>query len=296
MRVGLRLPGAGPWAGPDAIADVAKYTEEVGFDSLWMTDHVALPTKIETEYPYSADGSFLWDPATPYLDTFMTLAWAAAATERVTIGTSVLILPWRPLVHTAKQIVSLDVLTKGRLILGVGVGWMREQFELLDADFSNRGPRTTEAIAVLRHMWNEDEVDFSGEYHDLHGFKMYPKPVRGTVPVWIGGTSTRVLERVAKVGDGWNPLAITPDELREKKTILIDLLEQNGRTIDEITLAARPMHKIPLNEETLHAYSELGVTELICDTSFGHGEMADAMKQIEDLAENVLPTAHTLPS
>lgn len=121
MKVGIRIPGAGPWAGPEAITEVSRFAEKIGFDSLWMTDHVALPTRVETAYPYTDDGKFLWDPATPYLDCLTSLTWAAAATERMELGTSCLILPWRPLVQTAKTLVSIDVMSRGRL--SVAIAW-----------------------------------------------------------------------------------------------------------------------------------------------------------------------------
>lgn len=157
MKVGIRIPGAGPWAGPEAIAEISQFAEKAGFDSLWMTDHVALPTKVDTPYPYTSDGKFLWAPETPYLDCLTSLTWAAAATERVELGTSCLILPWRPLVQTTKTLVSIDVLSRGRLTVAIGVGWMKEQFDILGAPFKDRGRRVTEMINAMRHMWTEDE-------------------------------------------------------------------------------------------------------------------------------------------
>ena len=162
MRFGLRLPGAGPYAGPEASVAFARRAEELGFDSLWMTDHIALPVDVRTRYPYRADGKFFWPPETPYLDTVLTLAWAAAATERIQVGTSVLIAGWHHPVNTAKAFATLDALNGGRTICGIGVGWMKEQFEILGAPFDTRGPRTTEYIALLKHLWSADEIDFHG--------------------------------------------------------------------------------------------------------------------------------------
>jgi probable F420-dependent oxidoreductase len=294
MKVGIRIPGAGPWAGPEAITEIAQFAEKVGFDSLWMTDHVALPTKVETAYPYTADGKFLWAPETPYLDCLTALTWAAAATDRVELGTSCLILPWRPLVQTAKTLVSIDVLSRGRLTVAVGVGWMKEQFELLGAPFKDRGRRTTEMVNAMRHMWTEDEVSFKGEFYDLHDFKMYPKPARGTIPVWFAGYSEASLRRIAAIGDGWHPLAIGPDEYAGHLATLKGYVEAAGRDMSEITLTARPLRTAPYNAETIEAYGAQGVTHFVCDTSFEHETLQEAMDELQELADNVLPAAHRL--
>lgn len=294
MKVGIRIPGAGPWAGPEAITEVSRFAEKIGFDSLWMTDHVALPTRVDTPYPYTADGKFLWEANTPYLDCLTSLTWAAAATERVELGTSCLILPWRPLVQTAKTLVSIDVLSRGRLSVAVGVGWMKEQFDLLDAPFKDRGKRTTEMVNAMRHMWTEDEVDFDGDFYQLHDFKMYPKPVRGKIPIWFAGYSTASLRRIAAIGDGWHPLAIGPDEYAGYLATLREYVDEAGRSMDDITLTARPLRKAPYNAETIEAYGDLGVTHFICDTSFEHATLEAAMEELEELAADVLPTAHRL--
>lgn len=295
MKIGIRIPGAGPWAGPDAIETVSTYAERIGFDSLWMTDHIALPTEIKTPYPYTASGKFLWPSDTPYLETLTALTWAAASTDRIEIGTSIITLPWRPLVLTAKTLVSLDVLSGGRLIVGVGAGWMREQFEILGADFENRGPRMTEEIRALKHMWESDEVHHDGEFHHLHNFKIYPKPVRPEgIPVWIGGFKSSPLRRAAEVGDGWHPLSLPPDGYAEKLKRLKELLELNGRTINDITLTARPLKSAPYTPETLEAYHELGVVHMVCDTSFEHAALEQALEELDHLAGTLLPTARRL--
>ncbi|MFD5721623.1 TIGR03619 family F420-dependent LLM class oxidoreductase [Streptomyces sp. NPDC127036] len=295
MKVGIRIPGAGPWAGPDAISEVSRYAEKIGFDSLWMTDHVALPTKVETPYPYTTDGKFLWSPETPYLDCLTALTWAAAATETVELGTSCLILPWRPLVPTSKTLVSIDVLSKGRLSVAIGVGWMKEQFAALGAPFKDRGRRVTEMVNAMRQMWADDEVDFDGDFYNLHNFKMYPKPVRGTIPIWFAGYSEASLRRIAAIGDGWHPLAVGPEEYAGHLATLRTYVEEAGRDMGEITLTARPLRKAPYNAETIEAYGDLGVTHFICDTSFEHATLDSAMEELQALAEDVLPTAHRLP-
>lgn len=292
MKFGLRLPGAGPFAGPDAITAFAQRAEELGFHSLWMTDHIALPVEVATRYPYREDGKFFWAPETPYLDTILVLTWASAATERIEIGTSVLIASWHHPVNTAKAFATLDVLNGGRTVVGIGTGWMREQFEILGAPFETRGARTTEYIKLLKHLWTEDLIDFHGEFFDFSGFKFYPKPVRKpSIPIWSGGKSTGVLKRVAAAADGWHPLYITPDELERKLKELEGYLAEEGRTLDEITLSARPVTQAKLDQDTVDHYAGLGVELLIADTSFEHDTLAGVLDEVARLADELLPFA-----
>jgi probable F420-dependent oxidoreductase len=292
VKFGLRLPGAGPYAGPDAVAAFAQKAEELGFDSVWMTDHIALPVDVQTRYPYREDGKFFWSPETPYLDTILVLTWAAAATQRIKVGTSVLIASWHHPINTAKALATLDVLNGGRTILGVGTGWMEEQFNILGAPFHTRGARTTEYIALLKHLWTEDLADFQGEHFQYSGFKMYPKPVsQPSIPVWCGGKSTGVLKRVAAVGDGWHPLYIEPDELEVKLKELEGYLAEHGRTLDDITLSARPVDQATLDGPTIDRYTELGVKLLIADTSFEHDSLESVLDEVEQLAEQLMPFA-----
>jgi probable F420-dependent oxidoreductase len=290
MKFGLRLPGAGPFAGPEAIASFARTAEELGFDSLWMTDHVALPVEIGTRYPYREDGKFFWPPETPYLDVLLTLTWAAAATERIRVGTSVLIAGWHHPLNTAKALATLDTLNGGRTIAGIGTGWMREQFEIMGSPFAQRGRRTTEYIKLLKHLWTADEADFHGEFFHYEGFKMYPKPVGG-IPVWCGGKSDGVLRRVAAVADGWHPLYIAPDELEAKLGTLAGYLAEHGRSLDEIALSARPVTQAKLDRAAIQRYADLGVELLIADTSFEHDSLQGAVDEVTALADTLMPFA-----
>jgi probable F420-dependent oxidoreductase len=292
MKFGLRLPGAGPYAGPEAITAFAQRAEELGFDSLWMTDHVVLPVDVQTRYPYRADGKFFWPSDTPYLDSLLTLTWAAAATERIVVGTSVLIAGWHHPVNTAKALATLDVLNGGRTIVGVGTGWMREQFEILGSPFESRGARTTEYIRLLKHLWTADEADFHGEHFDFSGFKVYPKPVsEPSIPVWCGGKSEGVLRRVAAVADGWHPLYITPEELEVKLGRLEGYLGEHGRALDDITLSARPVDQATLDGATIDRYADLGVELLIADTSFEHDSLSGVLDEVSQLADQLMPFA-----
>lgn len=292
MKFGLRLPGAGPYAGPEAIEAFATKAEALGFESLWMTDHVALPINIGSKYPYREDGKFFWPPETPYLDAIMTLAWASACTERIRVGTSVLIAGWHDPLTTAKALASLDVLNRGRTTVAIGTGWMREQFDVFGVPFETRGRRTTEYISLLKHLWTEDVIDFEGDFFAYHGFKFYPKPAQpASIPVWCGGKSDAVLRRVAAVADGWHPLYIGPDELETKLQTLAGYLADNGRTLDEIALSARPVTQAEMDAATVRRYADLGVTLLIADTSFEHDSLDGVLGELDKLADELMPFA-----
>jgi probable F420-dependent oxidoreductase len=292
MKFGLRLPGAGPYAGPDSIEAFATKAEQLGFDSLWMTDHVALPVDIVSRYPYREDGKFFWPPETPYLDSVMTLAWASACTQRIRVGTSVLIAGWHDPLTTAKALASLDVLNRGRTTVAVGTGWMREQFEIFGVPFETRGRRTTEFIRLIKHLWHEDLIDFRGDFYDYRGFKFYPKPAQATsIPVWCGGKSDAVLRRVAAVADGWHPLYIGPDELETKLRALAGYLADNGRSLADIELSARPVTQAEMDQATVRRYADLGVTLLIADTSFEHDSLRSVLDELDKLADELLPFA-----
>ena len=292
MKFGLRLPGAGPYAGPEAIEAFASKAEELGFDSLWMTDHIALPVDIGSRYPYREDGKFFWPAETPYLDTILTLAWASAATKRIRVGTSVLIAGWHHPLNTAKAFATLDVLNGGRTTVAIGTGWMREQFEIFGVPFESRGRRTTEYLRLLKHLWTEDLIDFHGEFFDYTGFKFYPKPKQQpAIPLWCGGKSDGVLRRVAAVADGWHPLYIAPDELEQKLETLQGYLAEHGRTLDEITLSARPVTQARMDAATVQRYTDLGVELLIADTSFEHDSLAGVLDELDRLADELMPFA-----
>lgn len=292
MKFGLRLPGAGPYAGPEAITAFAQKAEALGFDAVFMTDHIALPVDIETRYPYREDGKFFWPPDTPYFDTIMTLAWASAATTKIRVGSSVLIAGWHNPVNTAKALATLDVLNGGRTILAVGTGWMKEQFDILHSPFEVRGARTTEWLKLMRHLWTEDTIDFHGEFFDYAGFKFYPKPVQNpAIPLWCGGKSAGVLRRVAEAADGWHPLYIDPDELEQKLEKLDVLLQAKGRSLSDIYLSARPVSQATLDQKTINRYAGLGVKLLVADTSFDHETLDGVLKEVEQLADKLMPFA-----
>ena len=177
MQCGLILPNLGALANPSTLTKLAVRAEELGFDGVFASDHLALPTTPGSRYPYRSDGTFPLRPDEDLLEPVTTLAYLAAITTRIKLGFSVLVLPYRHAVLNAKMLSTLDVYSEGRLIVGVGVGWMKEEFEVLDSDYDNRGQVTDEHIRVLQALWRRDEPEFAGTYYRFAGMTMYPKPI-----------------------------------------------------------------------------------------------------------------------
>ena len=201
MRVGIHLPQYGKAAGPDAIARAAQHAEALGFADVWVSDHLVHPA--EQDYP----SPFLYDP-------LMTLCWAAAATHRVGLGTSVLVAAHHAPLELANTLASLDALSRGRLTLGVGVGWSQREFIALGQSFHDRGRRTDELIDLLRACWRDDPVDFDGDYTKLDRIRVLPKPAHA-IAIWIGGRGEPAHRRAVARGDGFQAIGLDPAQATE---------------------------------------------------------------------------------
>jgi probable F420-dependent oxidoreductase len=200
VRFGIHLPQYGRAAGAEAIQRAALQAEQLGLDDVWVSDHQVVPADLR--YP----PAFLFEP-------LMTLAWAGAATQRIGLGTSVLIVPqYAPLV-LANQLASLDQLAGGRLILGAGIGWIEAEFAALGASFADRGRRMDEILPLLRTCWEQDPIEFAGRFYRVEGVRLLPKPAR-RIPIWLGGTSEAARRRAVAHGDGFQLLRAKPDEAR----------------------------------------------------------------------------------
>ena len=203
IGLGARLETSGHGVGRSSLVDAALAYEAAAFDSVWVSDHVVQPRTIESAYPYSADGVAGWPTDVPFLEAVVAMTLVAAVTERVEIGTAVLVLPQRNPVLLAKQLATLDLLAGGRIALGVGAGWLAEEFAALGADFAGRGRAMTESIELLRRCWTGFPDAFDGDSYTLPGgLVSLPAPAH-PIPVLVGGMSPAALRRVAATGDGW---------------------------------------------------------------------------------------------
>lgn len=199
MRVGVHLPQYGRVAGPDAISRAATHAEELGFLDVWVSDHIVHPAA--QDYP----SPFLFDP-------LMTLAWAAAATRHIGLGTSVLVVPTHNPLELANSLASLDALSGGRVTIAVGVGWSEKEYEALGYDFHNRGERLDEAIDLFRRAWSEDPLSFHGRFTSFDDLRMLPKPDR-PIPIWIGGSSEAAYRRADVRGDGYQAVGLSVEQV-----------------------------------------------------------------------------------
>ena len=235
----------GPAASPEAVRTLAQQAEALGFDSVWVPDHIVAPRRVAPAYPYAADGASPFGPDLPFYEPLAALAFLAGCTRRVRLGTHVLIIPYRPPVLTAKVLATLDVLSGGRLILGAGVGWMAEEFRALSAPpYAARGAVTDEYLRLIKALWTEPAVRFAGTYVQVTDVGFAPKPVqRPHPPIWIGGHSDPALRRAAALGDGWMPIGLRPPptlepaEMATKIARLRTLLRRAGRPGAAVTIS-----------------------------------------------------------
>lgn len=266
MHVGVIIPNAGPKATPGNIISVAKWAEQLGFHSVWVTDHVALPEKVESWYPYRSHGRWDYPSDTFWLDPLLALQWAAAVAPSLHVGTSIIVAPLRNPLLLAKQLSTLDYLTGGRVILGAGAGWMKEEFDLIGQSYENRGKRLLEMVALMRRCWSGDEVNFEGQFYNVSGFRMYPTPLKRDIPVIWGGHSDAAIRRCARTGDGWHPTQITLEALAEGLEKLRGFCAEYNRDPRTVPIVARPGNTYVVDKDSHARHLELGVTHLVADT------------------------------
>ena len=270
LSFGYHLPIWGPAATRDTLIALARRVEALGFDSVWASDHVVIPFEIRSRYPYNATGDFPLPPTTNFLEPLTALSLVAGVTERVRLGTTVLVLPHRHPVLAAKMLATLDHLAPGRVILGAGVGWMREEIELLGAPYDQRGAWTDEAIQIMRKCWRDERVSHRGRFFDIPEIGVAPKPAHKTIPIWIGGHTPRAMRRVAELGEGWHAAFATPDVMRKGLVELKAACEKVGRNPAEVTLSVRLglAAKRPSGEilEELKRLRDVGVSHVIVET------------------------------
>lgn len=258
MKFGVTGVNAGRRTKPENAALLAKLAEQAGFESLWAVEHVVVPSGYGSRYPYSDDGKMPGRDDLAIADPLVWLTYAAAVTERVNLATGILILPQRNPVLLAKECATLDVLSRGRLLLGVGVGWLAEEFAALGIPFEDRGPRTDEYIESLRVIWREDEPTFIGRFTSFERARSYPKPARDAIPIIIGGHSDAAARRAGRIGDGFFPWGLSVEHLTRLIEIMRRAANEAGRDPDAIEVTAGAM-----DVDTIRAYADAGVSRIV---------------------------------
>ena len=296
MDIGLVLPQTGPDATREHVSAFATTAEQSGYASLWVSDHVVFPREFTSRYPYAADGRLpaRFQSDIELLEPLTLLAFVAAITERVQIGTAVMVLPMRHPVLHAKVIASLDRLAGGRFVFGVGVGWCREEFEVLSASFERRGARVDEQITLMRALWSGEEVTHHGEFYDVDGWICRPTPPR-PIPLWIGGARPPALRRAGRLGDGWIAGAHRLPTFPEDVVAVRRAAEDAGRDPDALTFGMVNLPSLaPGREEQtaniLREAGERGVEHIRLGVEASAGQSAEliggfARDYLDDLHE-----------
>ncbi len=309
MRYGFYLPTRGPLANRQDLSKILDTAERLGFASTMVADHIILPTKIESPYPYTVAGNFVSE--SECFEQLSMMAFVAGRTEKLRIVSSVMIVPHRNPVFNAKALATIDVLSGGRVTVGIGVGWLAEEFKALGtAPFKDRGAVTDEYIDIFRRLWTGKPVAYQGKFYSFDEVTCHPAPIQKPgLPIWIGGHSGPALRRVAKLGDGWHPVGATaasplpPDEMREKLGLIADMMQKEGRDFSKLEIS----YKAPIYDggvppkgenrrlftggrdaalEDIATFKKLGVHELVFD--FRAPSLNEALDRMEGFSEDII--------
>ena len=319
MNFGFYLPSNGAGAQPDALASIARLGDRLGFFCMVAPDHILQPNSVDSVYPYSLTGDILAGGnmgGGEWPEQITTLAFLAGVTEQIRLVTSVMIVPYRNPLLTAKMLATLDVLSKGRLIVGAGVGWMEEEFELLSTPpFSERGAVTNEYLQAFIELWTQDSPSFDGKYTQFSDLTFLPKPVQKPhPPLWIGGQSRPAIRRAARLGNAWHPVGaipatpLEPEELAQNVSMLREVAEQAGRDPASIDVSMKaPLYDASMDDEgsrrrfsgspedvleDIRIYSDTGVTHLIFD--FRSSGPAQTEERMSRFSEEIMPLGQSL--
>ncbi len=316
MKFGFSITGRGPLATSDAVSAMARRAEDLEFDLVLAPDHLVVPNNIDSIYPYTEGGEFPGGATGEAIEQLTTLSFMAGQTSRIRLGTSVMIVPHRSPVLTAKMLSTFDMLSKGRLVLGVGAGWMREEFEALGLPpFDERGDVTDEYIRVFKELWSSDHPSFDGKYARFSDITFLPKPVQKPhPPIWVGGESPRALRRAAELGDGWSPIGSNPqfplhrpEQLQAAIGRLAERCRRAGRNPSEVEIVYRTHQyrmedgpnagsdRLPFTGNPqqiagdIRQYEEMGVGTMTVDFARLSSSIDEMLHHMEEFATRVKP-------
>ncbi len=282
MKIGVIPINIGVQSGEQVI-QMAQLVESLGYESAWTFEHVIVPVEYESKYPYDKSGKMGVTPETNMVDPLITLAAVAAATKTLRLGTGVNILSQANPLYVAKQAASLDMISNGRFMLGVGIGWLREEFEALGVPFEKRGARFDDYMAAMRKVWAGDVVEHDSDFVKWSGFKSYPVPVQSPMPVVMGGIKGKIHERIAKYGDGWFAPTSDPKELTEHFDKIKAECDKVGRDFSEIEITT--MWPGMGGEDAIKVFEDVGVHRLVVPV-FALGP--DPVAGLTNLAKQVI--------
>jgi probable F420-dependent oxidoreductase len=294
MKIGLFAMISGREPGMSLTKGFAAHAERLGFSTLWVPEHVVLLDNYTSRYPYRDDGTLPARADAPIPDPFITLCAMAAATEKIRLATGICLVPEHNPVVLAKVIATLDWMSNGRFALGVGIGWLEEEFRALGISWERRADRTRECIEAMRRLWGDAVSSYQGEFVKFDNVRSYPKPVRGAaLPVLFGGESGPALRRAADYGNGWFGFNLTPDEAAAKIRKLEELLRAKGRKRSDLELVISPYSK-PVTPDDLKRYRDAGVDEVVLVNIRPSRTVAEIGTQLEEIARTWLEPAAKL--
>ncbi len=285
MDYGIVLPHFGSFAREEAaqrIVAAAEAAESLGYSTVWVVDHIVLPAKVE--------GGYAFNPLDPFLEPITVLGALALKTSRLKLGTAVLVLPYRHPIYTAKALATVDVLSGGRLVVGVGAGWMEPEFTALGVPMAERGSRTNETIDILKALWTQDTPGYAGRHFQFSNIKFVPQPTqKPRPPILVGGMTKGALQRVARRGDGWIALGKGPEDLKAPLDTLRELTTKAGRKLEDLHLSMLPISTPSLEQVIKDAphYSELGIHHLYLSFRAWTGEFTQFMELTARFAREV---------
>jgi probable F420-dependent oxidoreductase len=281
MKFGIHYSlGVGVHPTADDYIRIAQQAEALGYRSVWLGDHIVVPENIVAPYPYTEDGSVGFARNTPWPDPFVLLAAIGVATKTILLGTSVIIVPYRNPLHVAKAVATVDLVSHGRYQFGIG--WLKEEFDALGEQFSERAHRTREYLQVMKAMWSGDIAKFQGKYFSFPDLHINPLPVQKPhPPIIFGGESLPALKRIADLGDGWQPGPIPVEVFRERREQLQTLMKERGRSMSELSISMiGSVHNLQQDREKIATLEKLGVKEIVL---FMMGPTVDdTLKEIEE--------------
>ena len=260
MKFGVMFANAFTFADPANAVAMAQGAEEAGFESIWTVEHVVVPVGYESAYPYSPTGKMPGTEDVPIPDPLVWLAWVAGQTSTIRLATGILILPQRNPVVTAKAVATLDTLSGGRVILGVGAGWLKEEFDALGVPFEQRGARLDDGVAAMRALWTQDRPTHDGDFYAFREAVCSPRPPSGSVPIVIGGHSDAAARRAGRLGDGFFPGQGDPDKLEHLFGVMRRAAEEAGRDPDAIELTTGAIGN---DADSIKRLADLGVSRLV---------------------------------
>jgi probable F420-dependent oxidoreductase len=306
MRFGVFLPVSGRAAVPEVLTDAARQAETLGFESVWAAERMVNPWEMTTRYPYNETDQWFVPPESPFLETLTALTFLAGVTTTISLGASVIVMPYRHPLFTARVATSIDTLSKGRLILGVGIGWMPEEFEALGVSFKDRAAMSEEQLQIFNLLWAEERPSFKGRFYSFDPVAVNPRPVQQPrFPIWIGGESAPAQRRAAKYGDAWFSYFVktTAAELAAHFKELQAMAVDAGRAPDAVKLCSvRPIDvtedPVAQEEDTLRGtpeqlivalrrFEEIGVQHMALQ--FHRGRWPERREQIERFGREVIP-------